>query len=218
AFNAVANPNLAPETSTGFDIGFEQPLLRDRVSFGATYFHNNINNLIVGTFDPNTFISSYANVGKATTQGVEAFAAAIVSDRVRRRADHAYTEAGADTPALALLRRPVNKASVSASWYPIDKLTVSSTLLYVRPWVDVDRSTFVRILQPGYELARLAAEYTVTDNWTGFGRIENQLNMHDEGPAGFLRPCFGIFGGVRLDVGGSPWTAPPILTKSGGRT
>jgi vitamin B12 transporter len=60
AFNSVANPNLAPETSTGFDVGFEQALLDDRVSFGATYFHNDITNLIVGTFDPNTFISSYA--------------------------------------------------------------------------------------------------------------------------------------------------------------
>ena len=42
AFNSVANPNLAPETSTGFDVGFEQPLLHDQVAFGATYFHNDI--------------------------------------------------------------------------------------------------------------------------------------------------------------------------------
>lgn len=49
AFNSVANPNLAPETSTGFDVGFEQPLLHDQVAFGATYFHNDITNLIVGT-------------------------------------------------------------------------------------------------------------------------------------------------------------------------
>jgi hypothetical protein len=34
--------------------------------------------------------------------------------------------------------------------------------------------------------------------------------------AGFLRPGFGIFAGVRLDVGGSPWAKPPILTKTAG--
>ena len=33
SFLTVANPNLAPETSTGYDIGFEQPLLHDRVAF-----------------------------------------------------------------------------------------------------------------------------------------------------------------------------------------
>ena len=43
----VANPNLRPEESKGYDIGFEQPLLHDRVRFGATYFHNDITNLIV---------------------------------------------------------------------------------------------------------------------------------------------------------------------------
>ena len=63
-------------------LGFEQPLLLDRVAFGATYFHNDIDNLIVGTFDPVTFISSFANVGQATTQGVEAFASGILSSRL----------------------------------------------------------------------------------------------------------------------------------------
>ena len=72
---------------------------------------------------------------------------------MRLRADYTYTEARDDTTGLALLRRPVNKASVSAVWSPIDKLTVTTTLLYVSPWVDVDRSTFVRIVQPGYSAA-----------------------------------------------------------------
>ena len=177
AFNSVGNPNLAPETSSGIDAGFEQPLLHDRVAFGATYFHNDITNLIVGTFDPVTFISSFANVGQATTQGVEAFASGIVSNRLTLRADYTYTEARDDTTGLALLRRPTNKASLSAIWSPIDKMKVTTTFLYVSPWVDVDRSTFLTIVQPGYDLARVAAEYAVTDNWTLFGRIENLFNV-----------------------------------------
>ena len=66
---AVANPNLSPETSKGYDFGFEQPLLHDRVSFGATYFHNDITNLIVEQFDPTTFVSSYANIGAGNHRG-----------------------------------------------------------------------------------------------------------------------------------------------------
>jgi vitamin B12 transporter len=112
------------------------------------------------------------------------------------------------------LRRPVNKASLSAISYPIDKMTVTTTFLYVSPWVDVDRSTFVRIVQPGYELARVAAEYTLTDNWTLFGRIENLFNLQYEDPAGFLRPGFGIYGGVRLDIDAGSWANPPIMTKA----
>ena len=217
AFNSVGNPNLAPETSSGIDAGFEQPLLHDRVAFGATYFHNDITNLIVGTFDPVTFISSFANVGQATTQGVEAFASGIVSNRLTLRADYTYTEARDDTTGLALLRRPTNKASLSAIWSPIDKMKVTTTFLYVSPWVDVDRSTFLTIVQPGYDLARVAAEYAVTDNWTLFGRIENLFNVQYENPAGFLRPGFGIYGGVRLDVG-APWATSPIVTKTASGT
>src|SRR5215471_494945 len=134
AFNSVANPNLAPETSTGFDVGFEQPLLHDQVAFGATYFHNDITDLICRHIRSGYFISSFANVGQATTQGVEAFAAGIVSPRLRLRADHTYTEARDDTIGLALLRRPRKQGSLSAIWSPIDKMTATTTLLYLSPW------------------------------------------------------------------------------------
>jgi vitamin B12 transporter len=213
AFNSVGNPNLLPETSSGIDAGFEQPLLHDRVAFGATYFHNDITNLIVSTFDPVTFISSYANVDQATTQGVEAFATGIISSRLTLRADYTYTEARDDVTSSALLRRPTNKASLSAIWSPIDKMKVTTTFLYVSPWVDVDRSTFLTIVQPGYDLARVAAEYALTENCTVFGRIENLFNVQYENPAGFLRPGFGIYGGVRVDVG-APWATPPIVTNT----
>ena len=93
-------------------------------------------------------------------------------------------------------------------------MTATTTLLYLSPWVDGDRSTFVRIVQPGYELARVAAEYTLTDNWTLFGRIENLFNVQCEDLAGFLRPGFGIYGGVRLDVRALSLARPPILTKT----
>jgi len=74
----------------------------------------------------------------------------------------------------------------------------------------------VRIVQPGYELARVAAEYTLTDNWTLFGRIENLFNVQCQDLAGFLRPGFGIYGGARLDVRALSLARPPILTKTAG--
>jgi vitamin B12 transporter len=45
AFN-FSKSKSQPEESEGYDIGFEQPLWEDRVRFGATYFHNEITNLI----------------------------------------------------------------------------------------------------------------------------------------------------------------------------
>ena len=46
AFGFFANPNLRPETSLGYDFGFEQSLWNKQVEFGSTYFHNDIKNLI----------------------------------------------------------------------------------------------------------------------------------------------------------------------------
>ena len=77
-----AIPISLPETSKGYDVGFEQPLLHDRLRFGVTYFHNDITNLNEGTTNPTTFVSTYVNVGQATTQGVETFAAFALTNRV----------------------------------------------------------------------------------------------------------------------------------------
>jgi len=218
AFLTVANPNLQPETSTGYDVGFEQPLFHDNISFGATYFHNDITNLITGTFNPITFVSSYANIGKATTQGVESYISVTANSKLSFRADYTYTDARNDTTPGALLRRPTNKASVSAVWSPIDKLTLTSTYLYVGPWTDVNRSTFVDQIQPGYSLVRVAAEYALTSSWTVFGRIENLFDVQYEDPAGFLRPGLGIFGGVRLSVSAPASGKSLTVTKAVGGT
>ena len=123
SFMVVGNPNLLPETSTGYDLGFEQPLFHDRLRFGATYFHNDITNLIEGTTNPTTFVSTYVNVGQATTQGVEAFAAYTLTNRLLLRADYTYTEARDDLTGQELLRRPMNKASLTAFWKATDRLT-----------------------------------------------------------------------------------------------
>ncbi len=64
-----ANPDLKPETSTGYDLGVEQGLFNKAVQVGVTWFRNDIRNLIT-TDETGT---TYANVGRAITQGVESF-------------------------------------------------------------------------------------------------------------------------------------------------
>ena len=94
SFSSVSNPNLRPETSKGYDYGFEQPLLHDRVSFGVTYFRNDIRNLINNTFDLTTLTFSYVNVGQATTHGTESFVSVAVTDQLeiaRRLHNHRDT-------------------------------------------------------------------------------------------------------------------------------
>jgi vitamin B12 transporter len=195
AFFFFGNPNLKPEEGTGYDVGFEQPLLSDRVRFGATYFHNDIKNLIVvnSTFD------SYANVGQAITEGVETFAAAVLTDRLKVRGDYTYTRAVDATTGLALLRRPKHKASVTVAWNPYDPLVLSATVLHVGSWIDGNRSfTIPRLTAPGYTVVNVAANYTVNQHLKLFARADNLFDEKYQNPTGFERPGLGVYAGMRL--------------------
>jgi len=138
------------------------------------------------------------NIDEATTEGVEAFASVTVTEQLKLRADYTYTEAMDAKKHEQLLRRPRNKASITAVWNPIERLTLSATTLIVGEWADINRLTFDRVTQPGFVVVNVAANYVVNDHLTAFARIDNLFDEHYQDPSGFLRPGFGIFGGIRL--------------------
>lgn len=194
AFGFFANPALKPETSLGWDAGFEQTLDHGRVGFGATYFHNSIRNLIT---DNPTFTTNI-NVGRATTSGVESYVEWRPSGRLTLRGDYTYVRAWDDILDEELLRRPRNKATISAVWRATSKASLTASVLYVGPWIDGNRDfTIPRLTAPGYVTADVTAEYRVSRRWTVFGRLTNLLDRRYQDPIGFQAPGFGAFGGVR---------------------
>jgi len=199
AFNFFGNPNLQPEESLGYDFGFEQPLFRDRLRFGVTYFHNDLTNLITSTSNafpaPNTLI----NIAEATTSGFETFASVVVTDNLRLRADYTYTKAIDETGDTELLRRPRHKASLTATWSPTELLSLSGTVLYTGSWQDRDRYfTAPQFATDSYTVVNIAADYKLNDNATLFGRIDNLFDVQYQEPIGFERPGLSVFGGIRI--------------------
>ena len=212
AFNFFANPNLKPEESEGYDFGFEQPLWQDRVRFGVTYFHNEITNLILA----NATFTSLENIGRATAEGVEVFASLAITDRFNLRVDYTYTDATDDDTGLELLRRPKHRASLSATWRPLDRLSISTTMIYVGSQVDGDRSFSIpRLNTDPYFIANLAAEYDVGKGVTVFARANNSFDERYQDPTGFQRPGFGVYGGVRVnfEVAGAKKNKTESYTK-----
>jgi vitamin B12 transporter len=197
----VANPNLQPETSRGFDAGFEQPLLNGRVNFGVTYYENDVKNIIINVFNGVSFTSTFENVQHAKMYGTESFVSATVTDQFKIRFDYTTTRARDETTDLGLLRRPGNKASVTAVWTPLNELTIAATVVHVSSWVDVNRDTAVfipRLDAPAYTTVNLVANYTVNKNVTVFARADNLFNEQYQVPVGFLRPGLGVYGGLRV--------------------
>lgn len=187
------NPNLSPETSRGYDYGFEQSVANDRFRFGVTRYRNKIENLIAS--DP-TF-TTLINVDRSSIYGYEAFAALNVNSQLSFRSDYTYThvEASADP---AIVRRVPHKYSLTSIWTPITPLQLSATIIRSSSWRDFDRVTFETVNQAAYTTVNLAANYIIDQHVTVFGRADNLLNQHYENPNGFLRPGFAIYAGMRV--------------------
>ncbi len=191
-----ANPNLKPETSTGYDAGFEQSLWGS-ISGGATWFHNDIKNLIVNGPAPDFL---YGNIGRARTQGAETFLAWKTTDTLSLRADYTYTDAIDATTKLALLRRPRNRASLTGDWQALSGLSLDATLMVTGPQSDIGRESGITEKLGGYAVLNLAASYKLTDTWSLFGRIENATDSDYQSPDGFLRPGIGAYGGIKVNL------------------
>ncbi|MBM3617048.1 MAG: TonB-dependent receptor [Alphaproteobacteria bacterium] len=189
------NPNLEAEESKGFDLGFEQAVLGDKVTFGSTYFQNDIENLI--TFGPGFVL---ANINKAETRGFESFVRYQPINTLTLQADHTFTIAQDETTTFQLLRRPKHKASLTGTWNATDAATLSATALYIGEFTDGSRDFSVpRLKADDYVLLNLAASYKLGSGITAFGRVDNVLNDTYENPVGFEHPGIGFFLGLRAE-------------------
>ena len=192
-FGFFGNPNLRPESSVGYDFGFEQRAA-DSLRLGVTYYRNNIKNLIT---DNGTF-TSYANVGRAVTDGIESFVSYQASPALELRADYTFTQAYDDILHEVLLRRPKHKASVTAEWRATAKLSIAPSVLYVGAWIDGNRDFSIpRLTAGGYTIADVAANYDLTDRLSIFARVDNMFGRHYEVPVGFLQPARGVYAGAK---------------------
>jgi vitamin B12 transporter len=193
AFFFFANPNLRPETSLGWDAGFEQAG-GNALRFGVTYFHNHIKDLIADTAD----FSTYTNIGRAVTEGVESFVAYQALENLNVRLDYTYTQATDEILHEELVRRPKHKADLNAAWALTKRLNLNATLLGTGSWIDGNRDfTIQRLKAPGYVTANLAGSFDLTEHFAVYARVENLFNHHYEEPIGYLQPTIGAYAGVK---------------------
>ena len=191
-----ANPNLRPETSVGYDVGFEQSLFGDSLQLGATYFRNNIKNLI----DENADFTSLTNIGRARTDGVESFIAYQPIAAYNARFDYTYTEAFDQDTNLGLLRRPKHKATLRNSWRATSRLSLDATILYTGSWIDGNRdfTNLEPLNSASFTIVNIAGNFDVNNNLSVYARVNNLFDRRYEDPIGFLQPHIGAFAGVKV--------------------
>lgn len=196
-YSSYGDPDLKPDRSRGYDIGFEQKLFADKLSLGAAYFHNKIKDMI--DWDWSTF--KYKNIGRALTKGVEAGISLSLLKDLSLLLDYTYTETEDEETGLELLRRPKNQAALRINWGFLAKGNLNLGIVYIGKREDINNTVYPaeRITMDSYTRVDLACSYRFTEHVEVFARIENLFNENYQEVYGYATPGLSAYGGVEVE-------------------
>lgn len=187
------NPDLDPERSFGWEIGFDQRLFEDRLTLGATYFYNDIEDAIVTVYTP-TFDSTTVNNQDLKAQGAEVYLDIRPIESVRLRLDYTYTHTEMEDTGKQALRRPKHSFGGSLAIDITDRLWVTGNFNAIGGRRDV--GFYGGTVTPkAYTVVNAAIGYEMFDGVTLYARAENLLDQDYQPADGFAGP------GLRLLVG-----------------
>jgi len=171
-----SNPNLKPEESENVEVGIQQNLFSENLKLSLTYFYTNYDNLIAldGFFIPQ-------NVGRATSQGIEASAQYQILKNLNATVNYTWNEATDDIANTTLLRRPRGILSFTLHHNWMDKLDSLVTVNYRSSMISNSAGASVG----GRATLRAAIGYQLNDHWKLTARGENLLDKDYEEPLGF---------------------------------
>jgi vitamin B12 transporter len=200
SFGYIGNPNLKPESAQGWELGFTTTA--GLASFGATYFNEQVSNLIVAVFTP---VNTAVNVGSAHIQGVETELTLRPASWLALQASYTYADAQNADAGSRLLRRPLNAAALNAAITPLPGLIVAPELLITGAFRDflVDdggNATGTIISSPHGVIANITVTYDVASHVQLFALGRNLFYSRFEPVNGYQTPGPSFLAGVRMHL------------------
>jgi vitamin B12 transporter len=201
------NPDLRPENSTAWEVGFETDLAAG-FTVSALYFESRIRDLIASKRDSPTS-STNENISRAHIQGGEFGVNWRASDSFSVRAAWTVQETRDEANGAALERRPRNTASLSSriapkvDWVdvPNARLIIAPEFIYVgehRDFLYLDNGSYANQGQSdGGFVFNLTASLPVTQQVTAFIEARNLGNRRYEPANGFVIPGRSAILGLR---------------------
>ncbi len=183
-FPNFGDPNLQPETSWSWDAGFEQPYLKDRGSFSATYFDSRTRNLIAN-------LTLATNIGSAASRGIELEHRIKLLDGLYFNTNYTYTHSIDRATRKRLARVPRHQGKFGLT-YDFWRFHFTGDWMWVG---DREDSGAVRLNE--YERLDLALFYDLTKYFQLFGRADNATNDRYQEANGFNMPLAQFTGGVK---------------------
>ncbi len=176
------NPELSPEKSTGWEIGFEQFLINNNLSVGVTYFDFDMTDMIgFGTdYKP-------VNVNKAKSSGIEAALTLKNLKGFSFNTTYTYNKVNDVSESNPnkddqLIRRPEHKLDFNINYNYENKLNINLSVNMNGKRYDNDFSTWPaqRVELKSYTLVNLVVSYKVLDYLSVFGKVDNLLDADYE--------------------------------------
>jgi vitamin B12 transporter len=188
----VGNPNLKPETSTGWDIGIDQDFWDGKGRVSATYFEARLKNEI-----ETTFVTTNNAAGVSDRRGLELTLDAALSDDVTLNAAYTYLEA--HQGGAREIRRPPHIASLNLNYRFLDRASATLSVRYNGEQDDTLFSFFgpQSVVNKAFTLVNVNASYDLTDNIQAFGRVENLFDENYEEVFSYRSPGIAAYAGIR---------------------
>ena len=188
----VPNPNLRPESSSSKEVGATYQAGANR--FGATYFDNHIEDLVVFVTDPVTFVGTVQNLASARIKGLElgyqgSFPAVQANARVTLQ--NPIDEAtGSMLPRRAKEFGSLGLSGTSGPWTAGGEVVASSARFDQAGEAEGTR-------MHGYALLNLTLAYTFDREWTVRARWNNVFDREYELAQNFNTPGSNVFVSVQ---------------------
>jgi vitamin B12 transporter len=195
----VPNANLVPESSVGWDAGWEQTFWNGRAVVDVTYFNARLENEIVLVSLP-SFKSSVANLtGSSTRQGIETTAKIRPTDWLTLSATYTYTDARDDKGAQEI-RRPMHAAAGSATVSFLDNRARATFNVVYNGKMPDTIFTFPSTTTTlnAYTLVGGIVSYDTTPWSTVYVRAENVFNQRYEEVYSYRSPGAGVYAGLKV--------------------
>ncbi|MEM8987519.1 MAG: TonB-dependent receptor [Pseudomonadota bacterium] len=188
------NRDLQPETSEGFDVGFDMRSADGRAEAGITYFDQDTENQIDFSFAS----GDYRNIAEVESQGVEIYGAYQLTDWLSISTSYTYIDAQ-DGVGNAVVRVPEHSADITVSFDPDGPFSGSLLVRYNgEEQDDADFDDIPDTTLDSWTRVDLTGSYDVNERIELFGRVENLFDEDYQQILGYGTPDLSGYLGVRL--------------------
>jgi vitamin B12 transporter len=210
----IANPNLLPEESLGWDAGVEFTLGRT-TTLDVTYFHADLQNKISrsGLAAPDPTLINLP--GTSTREGVEFALRTKLTPSLMATVAYTYLNAEEST-GLQEIRRPRHSGRVDLAYdFAAGRGKANLGVIYNGSQMD---SVFInngfpqpfgRLLLDEYLVVNAAVSYKLQPGVELFGRVENLFDHSYQEVYGYQAAPIQAFAGLKLTFGGTDGIGSP---------